>query len=110
MMHTFCRCPAEHHIELREAEDEPVRLVDKNDVDVVAEFIRQSCRELEPTEPGTQHEDPHAAETNSAAQDGPELGNAGDHFGTELGQLRVTESAVECLQSQSIGKAATVSR
>ena len=36
----------EHHIELRETEDETVGFVDQHDVDIVAEFLRQPRRDL----------------------------------------------------------------
>jgi hypothetical protein len=54
------RCPAEHHVELRVAEDERVALVDQGDVDVVAELFRQHGRELEASEARSQDDDPRS--------------------------------------------------
>jgi hypothetical protein len=46
--------PSEHHVEFREAEDERVAFVDEDDVDVVAECIREDCRQLEAPEAGAE--------------------------------------------------------
>jgi hypothetical protein len=49
----------EHHVELREPEDEALALVDQRHLDVVAQFLGQRRRQLEPAEPGTQHQYAH---------------------------------------------------
>ena len=49
----------EHHVELREAEHEPVGLVDQHDVRIVAQRLRQPCRQLQPPEPCPQHQHAH---------------------------------------------------
>ena len=49
--------PSEHHVELREAEDERVALVDEHDVDGVAEGVRKNRRQLEAAEAGAEHHD-----------------------------------------------------
>jgi hypothetical protein len=51
----------EHHVELREPEHEALCLVDEDDLDVVAEPLRQRCRQLEPAEPGAEHQHLHHA-------------------------------------------------
>ena len=51
--------PTEHDVELGEAEDEAVGLVDQHDVDVVAELLRQTGRHLEAAEPGAQDQNSH---------------------------------------------------
>ena len=50
----------EHHVELGEAEHEPIGLVDQHNLDVVAELLGESRRQLQPAKPGTQHQDSHA--------------------------------------------------
>ena len=47
----------EHHVELREAEDERVALVDQRHVDLVAERLRERGGELEPAEARAEDED-----------------------------------------------------
>ena len=47
---------SEHHVELREAEDERVALVDEHDVDSVAERIGKNRRQLEAAEPRAEHD------------------------------------------------------
>jgi hypothetical protein len=49
--------PAEHHFQLGEPEDEVVRLVDEDDVDLRSEFVRQPGGQLQVVEPGTRHHD-----------------------------------------------------
>ena len=49
----------EHHVELGEAEHEPIGLVDQHDLDVVAELLGESRRQLQAAKPGTQHQDSH---------------------------------------------------
>ena len=48
---------AEHELELREAEDEGVVLVDEGDADLVAELLREAGGELEATEAGAEDDD-----------------------------------------------------
>ena len=50
---------AEHDVQLREAEDESLTLVDQHDVDIVAELLGQQGREFQPTEAGPEDNDPH---------------------------------------------------
>ena len=58
--------PAEHHVELRETEDEPVSLVDQHHVNVLAEPFRQQGREFQPAETGSEDHNPHARTLPSA--------------------------------------------
>src|SRR4029079_6606633 len=51
------RLLSEHHVELREAEDEYVALVDQRDLDVVAERFGETRGQLEAAEAGA--EDDH---------------------------------------------------
>ena len=46
--------PPEHHVQLRETEDERVALVDESDLDVVAEILGEPGRELQAAEPGSE--------------------------------------------------------
>src|SRR5262249_44078782 len=55
--HLVHRAPAEHHIELREPEDERVGAVDERDVDVAAELVCEPAGELEPPEAGAEDQD-----------------------------------------------------
>ncbi len=50
--------PAEHHVELREAEDEGVALVDQGDPDLVPEPLGEPGRQLEAAEPGPEDQYP----------------------------------------------------
>ena len=59
MGHCIGDRPAEHHVELREAEDEAVRLVDEHDLRVVADRFGQGRRELQPTETGAENQNLH---------------------------------------------------
>ena len=52
----------EHHVQLREPEHESVAPVDQDDVGTVAEFRRQSRRQLQPGEPRPEHHDTHGRE------------------------------------------------
>ena len=61
MSHRLRRSPAEHHVELREAEDESVGPVDQHDIDVVAEFVRESGGQLQAAEACPKHENPHGS-------------------------------------------------
>ena len=56
MAHVGRHLPSEHHVELREAEDERVALVDEHDVDGVAEGIRKNRRQLEAAESRAEHD------------------------------------------------------
>ncbi len=47
--------PSEHDVELREAEDERVALVDEHEIESVAERIRKDRRQLESSEAGAEH-------------------------------------------------------
>ena len=49
--------PSEHHVELREAEDERVALVDERDVESVAEGLGKNRRQLEPTKSRAENHD-----------------------------------------------------
>ena len=49
--------PPEHHVELGEAEDERIALVDEDDVDRVAEGLGKNRRQLEAAEAGAQDDD-----------------------------------------------------
>ena len=49
----------EHDVELGEPEHEPVGPIDQDDLDVVAEVLGEPRRQLQATEPRTQHHDPH---------------------------------------------------
>ena len=44
----------EHHVQLRETEDERVALVDESDLDVVTEILGEPGRELQAAEPGSE--------------------------------------------------------
>ena len=44
----------EHHVQLREAEDKRVTLVDESDLDLVAKVLGQPGRELQAAEPGSE--------------------------------------------------------
>ena len=61
------RLAPEHDVELREAEDERVALVDQRDVDLVAEGVRQRRGELEPAEAGAEDDDACAQEVPAMA-------------------------------------------
>jgi hypothetical protein len=50
---------AEHHLELREPEDEAVGLVDQDEIDVVTELLGQPSGELQSSESCTKHHDAH---------------------------------------------------
>ena len=50
--------PPEHHVELREPEDEGVALVDQRDLNVVPELVGQPGRQLEAAEPGPEDQNP----------------------------------------------------
>ena len=65
--HGVHRRAAEHHVELRVAEDECLGLVDQRHVDLVAELLRQDARELEAPEAGTENDDAssHASSVSS---------------------------------------------
>src|SRR3954469_9635768 len=58
------RRPAEHHVELRVAEDEGVVLVDQRDAGVAAERLGQESRELETAEARTQNDEACLHRTN----------------------------------------------
>src|SRR5207244_4767722 len=49
----------EHHVELREPEDEGVARVDERYLHLVGELVGQPGRQLEATEPGAQDHDMH---------------------------------------------------
>jgi hypothetical protein len=66
VQHTLGDRAAEHHVELREPEDEPLALVDQRDVDAVAELFGQRRRQFEPTEAGTEHQDAHRSSSDAA--------------------------------------------
>jgi hypothetical protein len=51
------RPPSEHHVELREAEDERIALVDQRDRHLAGQLAAQPRRELETAEPGAQDHD-----------------------------------------------------
>ena len=53
------RCPTEHHVELREAEDEALRLVDEQDLRTVPELFGQPRGQFEPTETRSKHQHSH---------------------------------------------------
>ena len=59
VVHRWFSRAAEHHLELREAEDERLGTVDEHDVDVVAELVGQARGQLETAEAGAQDDDPH---------------------------------------------------
>ena len=60
----------EHDLQLGEPEDEVVALVDENDSDVGSEFFRQPRRQLQTTEPCTQHHDTHGPHANRPSRGG----------------------------------------
>ena len=86
MVHRGCCRAAEHHLELREPEDERLGPVDEHDVDVVAELVGQPRRQLEPAEPGAQDDDPHQR-WFSASSDGGLAGDAGVPHPARLGHV-----------------------
>ncbi len=49
----------EHDLELREPEDEPVLLIDQDDVNIVAELVGQPGRQLQTAEARTENDDAH---------------------------------------------------
>src|SRR5262245_24833047 len=49
------RLPPEHDVELREAEDERIALVDEHDLDGVAERLGKNRRQLQATEAGAEN-------------------------------------------------------
>ncbi len=49
------RLVAEHHVELRETEDEHVALVDEHDVDAIAKGVRKNRRQLQSAEACPKH-------------------------------------------------------
>ena len=51
------RLAAEHHLELREAEEERVVAIDQRDADRVRARLREPGRELQPAEPGSEDQD-----------------------------------------------------
>ena len=53
--------PAEHDVELREAEHEVVTLIDEDDVGVIAQVFGERGGELEAAKARTEDEDPHRA-------------------------------------------------
>ena len=55
--HRLGRRAPEHHVELREAEDERVALVDQRHLDVVAERLREHRAQLQPAEARAENED-----------------------------------------------------
>ncbi len=59
VQHGFGDRPAEHHVELREAEHEALALVDQHHLSRVAELVRQPGGQLESAEAGTEHDDLH---------------------------------------------------
>jgi hypothetical protein len=50
------KLPSEHHVELREAEDECVTLVDKHDIHRVAERLGEDGCQLEASKPRAEHD------------------------------------------------------
>jgi hypothetical protein len=44
--------PAKHHIQLREAEDKRVVLINQGDIQLLAQGFGQNCAEFKPAEPG----------------------------------------------------------
>jgi hypothetical protein len=50
--HRAGRGAAEHHVELGDAKDEPVGLVDQDNAGVIAEFVREPSGQLQAAEPG----------------------------------------------------------
>ena len=55
MAHVGRHLPSEHHVELREAQDERFSFVDQHDVDRIAEGVRKNRREFEATKAGSEH-------------------------------------------------------
>jgi len=53
--------PAEHHVQLRKAEDEPVGLVDQHHARVLTELLRQQGRQFQAGEAGPKDHNPHPA-------------------------------------------------
>ena len=70
--------PAEHHVELGEAENERIALVDEDDVEGVPEGIGKNSHQLEAAEAGAEHNDAclHGVE-NISVQSGPWHGSSG---------------------------------
>ena len=60
----------EHDIELGEPEDEPVGLVDQDDLEIFTELRREFGRQFEPAKPGTQHHDSHVSLLSNPAVGG----------------------------------------
>ncbi len=58
-MHGGLGRTAEHHLELREAEDERVGAVEEHEVDAVTELVGQARGQLEAAEAGAEDDDPH---------------------------------------------------
>ena len=76
----FSGLPSEHDVELREAEDEGVALVDQRDVHIVAKCLGEPSRQLEPSEAGPEDQDPgrhdRARSRRAANGHGQEQGEA----------------------------------
>ena len=54
--------PAEHDVELRESEDEPLASVDEDDVGVRPELLGERRRDLQPAETCAQDDNSHGAD------------------------------------------------
>ena len=59
---------AKHHVELREAEHEPVRLVDQHHLSAVAEAFRQQAREFQAAEASPENHYPHLRSLRKACR------------------------------------------
>ena len=57
MPHLGRHLPSEHHVEFRKAEDKRIVLLDKHDLDGIAQCVRQDRRQLEAAESGPEHYD-----------------------------------------------------
>ena len=66
MLHGRGRRTTEHHVELGEAEHEPLGLVDQHHLDLVAELLGEPRRQLESTESRTQHQYSHGCESTAS--------------------------------------------
>ena len=62
------RCLAEQQVELREAEDERVALVDQGAVELVADRVGQARGEFEPAEARAEDHDPHGVTLRAGAE------------------------------------------
>jgi hypothetical protein len=68
--HSVRRLPAEHDLQLGEAEEERITAVDQRDADGVGVALRKSCGELETAESGAQDEDVFLHRANGTERSG----------------------------------------